>query len=202
MSQSILKSFHSPDHAGMRLSGTVIRYKGRPTYIARVRGNWDAEAIDMETGNNIHITSIIDESLVDVSPVPLGFCQIGETARYLCRQPARRNKQGLSQESVHCEGMPIPNIFGSASLLKALSSTIVNNYVTFKKALVAVRKQEGRSLAFHRNWAVFNSGESLHILYKFFGSVGKVDEEDHIILNKDFDYLKETLQDECGDQYD
>lgn len=203
MSKSILKSFYSPDHAGMRLAGTLIRVKGRPTYITRVRGEWNAEGIDAETSQGITIADIRDESVVDASPVPLGFCQLSEQARYLSRTPARRTKQGLEMSSLHSEGPPLPNIFESSQLLKALSSTVNNNYPTFVEAVKGVRKKVDRSLAFHRNWAVFNNGgESLVILYKFFGAVGWVDDHNHINLNPVYEYLKETLEEEVGDQYD
>ncbi len=193
----MLRSLHSTDHANMRLGRTIIQFKGSPCWVEEVRGDWSASARSLSSGKALLIADIRDKSEVDVTPVPLGFCDIEGTARYLSRMPARRTKQGLSQESLHCEGIQVPDFYRSQGLCKALSAVISNEYESFRNCYKHVDAGGVTSKAFHRNWAIWkNQREELIVLFKHFGRVGVANKDGTVTLDPAFAYLNETYYEE------
>lgn len=189
----MLKSLHNVDHANLRLSRTVVRVKGKPCWVVEVRGDWSAEVRYLDNWKSGIVADIRDEEVVDVTPVILGFCQIGEIARYLSRMPVRKTKQGLSPESIFAAGGGLPSFYGDAALSKQLCATIENDYTSYKKALATIAKGGITSLCCHKDWAVYYTGREPKILYKYAGAVGKI-VDGKVVLDKKYAYLIETLQ--------
>ncbi len=194
----MLRSLHSADHANMRFSRTIIKYEGDACWIDNVNNNWTADARRLSDNKPFTIPNIRDQKKVDVVPVSLGFCDIGGTARYLSRMPARRTKQGLAQESMFCEGVGVPNFYNDRALSRSLDNTISNNYPCFKECYIKVGKDLVVSQAFHRNWAIWKkpSTGDLCVLFKHFGNVGIANSDGTITLSPEFQYLQETYQEE------
>lgn len=197
----MLRSLHSADHAGMRFSRTIIRYKGKPCWVDNVNGDFSADARYLKDNKSFQIPDIRNKEEIDVVPVPLGFCDVEGIARYLTRMPCRRTKQGLAQEALYCEGDGVPDFYRMRQYSKALEKTINNVYSCFKEAYVKVGKDLVVSQAFHRNWAVWkdiDKGE-ICVLFKHFGKVGTANEDGTIKLFPEYSYLQETYNEEVLD---
>lgn len=189
----MLKSLYNTDHANMRLSNTVVRVNGSPHWVTEVRGDWSALSRNLATWREFIIPDVRDEAVIDVTPVTLGFCQIGERARYLSRVPSRRTKQGLSVESIFAEGGGLPNFSNDRHLSKQLASTINNEYPSFTKALSEIVKGQLVSLCCHKDWALLSRDGSIFIMHKFSGRVGEV-VNGKVVLDKKNSYLQENLE--------
>lgn len=190
----MLKSLYSVDHANLRLSRTVILCKGEPCWVIEVRGDWSAVVRYLSNWKQDVIPDIRDEKVVDVTPVLLGFCQIGAVSRYLSRMPARRTKQGLAPESIFAVGGGLPDFYGDRHLSKQLCSTIKNDYPSFTSALSSLAGGGLTSLCCHKDWALYYTGSNPKIMYKYAGAVGKV-VNGKVVLDKKYTFLLETLQD-------
>lgn len=91
-----IKRYENDADVHMRLASTYIRYKG-VTYFCEHGGGmnvalYTSKADRMELA---HQVSANDPEL-DISSVPLGYCNLGRGPVYLAREAARRQKQGVS----------------------------------------------------------------------------------------------------------
>lgn len=98
--------YDNPHDVHMRLNNCILKYLGDPYYV---------EAAGMElllyahVGGQYKMLKRVDANSedVDISSVPLGYCNIpGRQPVYLQREAARRQKQGVSLQSIKafCEG--------------------------------------------------------------------------------------------------
>lgn len=194
----MLRSLHSADHANLRLGRTIVQFKNSPCWIDDIRGDWSANARLLSNGKGFTIRDIRNSDEVNVTPVSLGFCDIGGTARYLSRMPARRTKQGLAQESLYCEGITVPDFYRDSGLAKSLNSCITNEYASYETCFRGVSTDRVTSMAFHRNWAIWKSQATREVvvLFKHFGRVGVANQDGTVRLDPAFSYLQETYLEE------
>lgn len=190
--------FADAGHAGMRLSRSILRYKGHPILLGDVRDNYSCSFTYLMTGRESTIKDVRDCPEVSFEPVPLGFCQVGGYARYLMRKPRRRYKQGLNEESLYAEGPQLPSL-SNEEFRKSLGRAIRGRHMSITDAIAAVEKETFVSAPFHRDWAVYKEGDDLFVLYRYYGAVGKI-VDGNVVINSNYQYLQETYDGDMADE--
>lgn len=181
-----------PEDLQMRLSRSVVRYKGKPVFVDEVN------CFDI-TECSLYVTRLEDSYTftiklpsedLDVRPVPLGYININGRSLYAARKPHRRYKQGLCKESltVHRD-----RLLDLSRLLKSreLAQCIRGEYPTFQYALDSV--QAGMdSRAFSRRFSLLRDRRDKVLLECRGETVGHY--EDKLILDDSYTYLREELE--------
>lgn len=185
--------FFDVNHANLRLNATIVRLNNLPVYISEVREDWSVVIKYLLSGKSSTLPDIRTVEGLDISPVPLGFCQVGDTAAYLMRMPRRRTKQGLSEDSICMHNyMGRISVRESGAYAKALANTILGVYPSIKNALSILERGVASSVAISRNWSL----SSKHLIqYKYFGNVGTYT-GGQFLLDGDYSYLQECLEKE------
>ena len=177
------------EYARGRLKNCVINLEdGRPIYV-----------LDIEGPDRVHVHHLVDEERstvkikdIDLTPVKLGWINIGESSLYAVRMPIRGVwKQGLCRDNIkflspfsgraYC---PIPS--------PSLGLTILGQYPTFEKVVKTVDKST-KCVAFSRNWALSASS----LLYK--GRIVGSHDRGSLLLNRQNEYLEDTLKEEVSE---
>lgn len=162
--------FNSRD-AAMRLNGTVVRQDGKAVYVHDF-DNWSCRILDMESEDSSRVDDVRKAGL-DLSCVPLGYCNIGNyNSYYLQRVPVRAWKQGLSNENLAVDGKV--GELGSLGIgihHSAIAEVVEGSYLTYTKALdkVYYLLEEGRDSvkrAFSRKFAVGIDDGGVALFYK------------------------------------
>lgn len=86
-----------------RLDNCICRYKGKPVRLRVMeRGRFLCSRLTqrrMGPGDEFEIEG--EDEFLDVSTIPLGYCQVSpDTVYYVTRRPLRRWKQGVDDEGV------------------------------------------------------------------------------------------------------
>lgn len=175
-------------YARSRLEGTIIRYGDEPIMVQGVRG----------VGRTIYVigTILSNNQTIDIplkdcnlTPVPLGYINMGERAFYTMRMPMRRDwRQGLRfLNLIDVEGRQ----FNGAGY-ESLVNTIKGVYPSFTEAVEDT--VDNISRAFHRDFAIKNNG---NILYKGLVDVAKWDRESGTFsITKE--WVRESLDEAVG----
>lgn len=152
--------YDNPHDVGMRLKGTIIRYKNRPVYVSSVHETLeiDLEPLLPYPGNRFTVhSSDID---LDVSSVPLGWTNLNEHTLYLMRAAKNSQKQGVDPRSLTYFDAR-PNAYGGVSdrfrwetmdELCQIGKSMEGELPSFKECLIFARK----GVAFHIHWALFD----------------------------------------------
>lgn len=92
-----LKRYESAQDVHMRLDGTYVRYQG-DVYLCAHEDQLKVTLYNINTRNPAPFKSIsANDPDLDVSSVPLGYCNFKDYAPlYLAREAARKQKQGVS----------------------------------------------------------------------------------------------------------
>jgi hypothetical protein len=188
------KDFYDVNHANLRLSGTIVRLGGLPIYISEVNQDWSVRAKYLISYKDLRIPDLLKSEALDISPVPLGFCQMGETCSYLMRMPRRRTKQGLSEDSINSHDGPHNYIMESKTYSQSLGNTIINNYPPLEAAIKMLGKGF-HSVGIARNWALYRYDTRTLLLYKYYGQVGEL-ANGVFSLTEEYRYLQESLDEE------
>lgn len=190
--------FYDTLHANLRLGHTIVLLNKLPIYVLEVRPDWTAGIQYLLTGKMSTLPDIREIEGLDISPVPLGFCQIGENASYLMRMPRRRTKQGLEEASVVSHDGNRASIRQSNTYAQNLGNCITGVYPSLKDATSMLGKGF-RSVCVARNWAIMREGGKIDLLYKYYGKVGSyapVYIGSPFTLLPEYSYLQECLDQE------
>ena len=113
------------EYAHAKLSGSIVRHKGQPVTVFSV--NEEGAAIKN------HITLLcncVPLEELDLTPVPLGYVNLGDGANYLTRIPHRSWKQGVRFGSLHTFSKYVCN-FSVEGI--ELTNTILGRYPKLEK---------------------------------------------------------------------
>lgn len=174
--------YDSTEYANSRLAGTIVKYQGEAVYVSECFGERLAKIRVLPHGNE----DAVNLDHLDLSPIKLGYVNIGGCAEYLQRIPKRRDwRQGLRANNVN-----------NAGVLEEGVAFLVNpTYPTPDKVVDRVFHCSDESMAFSRHFSVRYDG---CIRHKGRQSVGEVclDDEDHASwkLYDDFLHLEEALK--------
>lgn len=145
------------EYAHSRLAETIVRIEEVPIYVYGVSRDMlvkyiPLSAIDADAPLICHINDL------DITPVPLGYCNYGKNASYLTRMPMRRDwRQGLRRGNFTSLSGVDPNKIPYTEL----GLTIMGSYPTFAMTLKSIKGV--KSMAWHRHWALDNGGS---VFYK------------------------------------
>lgn len=164
------------EYAATRLHGTLVRLKdGSPVTVLDVEGCDEVVVRGITSRKNSTVR--LDD--LDCTPVPLGFVNNRNGATFLSRVPKRRDwRQGMRRENTSRIG------YGETSSV-GIKRTIEGKYPRLSAAI----KRKSPLTAWHRHWAVSNTGQ---VFYKTRGVVGKV-VDGAVQLDDKWFYLKEYL---------
>ena len=188
--------YDDENYARERLSGTVVRIDGIAVYLQHVDG-WLFRAHNLS--DKKHTDVDIRKVDIDIKPIPLGYVNYQGNTYYTSRSPARRWKQGLSEDSfnvtqVKRDGKVAKARGGGMITSKELANCINNKYPSFKKAYKNVATGECTGLAFSRKFAVSSSSSpnNPYVLLYRGEKVGVVNYKG-INLESKYSFLKEAL---------
>ena len=168
------------EYAESRLIETLVTHNGRPVFVYRIMPDLIASVKDIIDGEMRHVPAVE----LDLTPVKLGYCNYNKKAYHACRIPARRYKQGLRLENMHCrtlQGLP------ARLQYEHLTNTIMGVFPSFEKCIESVKKLN--SMAWHRDWAMDKDG----VVYHGGTDVVGVLKDSKVVLTPTFEYLKEAL---------
>jgi len=181
-----MRTYEEAAYAAERLVNTIVRYNGKAVKIITIDMDGGVALKYLVSGRN-DVCKLAD---LDITPVPLGYVNVGTYATYVSRSPVRRDwKQGLRTNTMRCTGdrfrpEEIPN--------KSLALAIENVYPSLNDAFSAIDAGVN-AMAFSRDFALIgNRG----IMYKGIVEVGnfldKKDKRYH--LNDNAKWLLESLE--------
>lgn len=175
-------------YAKTRLEGTWVKYNKEPVFVERIDGCNNCMVIPMTKTGEYGREVIVNMDDLDLCPFSLGYANFGDVALYVSRQPMRRDwKQGLRVENivVTANGETTTRFRVRSS---GFYSMFMNEYPSFKKALE--KSKALGSCAWHKHWCV-TAGQI--VCYKHGEVVGSI-VKGSVVLDKGFEYLKESLQ--------
>lgn len=141
-------------------------------------------------------------------PFPLGNVNMNGEVIYTERRPTRQTIQGIRSDSVYCERVsPSPSVDGGGPFPKIsrvhvdiysseFVDCVMGNYPTYQEVIENLRSPScGNSgAAFHREFSVMRGPlKTLFLCYQSEG-VGIIGIGDGLILDKDYEYLKEQIE--------
>ena len=190
-----MKMYTDVNYAAARLVGTIARVGGKATKIVGLNKT-EVHHSPLRGEGNIEVAKIKD---LDITPVPLGYINLGGRAYYTCRSSVRKDwKQGLRNTTLRVLD-PGVRLMIDEAVLKELGNTIEDVFPAFKDALKNVAKGLVRSVAFSRDFAIARSetdeGEVKNVLrYKGAYEVGEVSRAGDITLHPNYNWLAESVE--------
>ena len=182
-----MQTYEEPGYAADRLMGTIVRHKGKAVKVDVIGAGGKTGITYISTGRREEC-NLRD---LDITPVPLGFCNLNREATYLSRCPVRQDwKQGLRNKTLRSSS----DRWGIDEIpFKAIGYTIENNYPTLKDAFQHLSEGAVNMMAWCRNFAVDSQG---NIYFKALGVVGEFldRKERRFQLKKEFIWVQESLE--------
>lgn len=165
----------SPQDVTMRLSNTLVVYKGEPVFVV-VCDNMRVVCKNLRTGED-SVIDANDEDL-DVTSIPLGYINVMSSQgnrfnpRYLMRAPVRSQRQGINAGALMLFVLPagetrrgMPN---DKQHHMAFNEMFYNSYPTIDTCL------QQHAGAFDRHWAVAKVAKRTWVLYYRTTAVGSI----------------------------
>ena len=175
-------------YAHDRLRGTIVRHDGRPAVIQSVnsRGETAFNYLGYTVVENDHLDNF------NLDPVPLGYINMNNTAKYIGRMPARQYRQGVRHNTIiGKDGGRVP--YNEPDLFNC----IVGSYPGLETCIELVYNGEFNRRAWTKKYAIGRHNRSktlLTLLYKD-KDVGTIRLKDlKPTLKKHYIWLKEDLE--------
>lgn len=175
------------EYAAKRLDKSLVRKAdGHPFFVHHTQK--EGKKI-ICTGTDF--STLEDENIsledINLTPVPLGFFNLGGKMIFACRKPMRKDwKQGLSVNSLVLYGADKRDFSFSF-----LTHAIMGVYPTYQDAITYTRKTRNRSMAFSRDFGISSKGDSISLIYRKY-IVGEI-KGDVAVLNPDKYFLEQHL---------
>lgn len=175
-------NFKDMEYANTRFSGTWVKKDKKLVYIHRINLEGRVTYMTNDEGSHLHC----DFGKLDLSPVKLGYRNMGTQSFYLYRLPIRQYKQGLRPE----------NIGGSNVRIQMYSLKDVNyiKYPNIEQCLDRLENREAVRVAWSPKFSIMRSKNEMNLLYKQH-TVGNVNTENgKCLLHSKNLYLQESLE--------
>lgn len=190
-----MRNYDNEAYAAGRLIGTYVRTIAGKAIEVRAIGGGTAHIKELLTGNEF----VIPYRELDITPVPLGYANLGGRCMYVVRSPMRNDwKQGARPKNLRwienaVNGDEMPQ-FRDQLPTKTMGEIIEGIYPEFGGVIKALSNARGRilSMAWDRNfcltkdWDLFHKGK-----YKIGKLLSPVKREYQ--LNDDSWWVKEAL---------
>lgn len=181
------------DYARKRLDGTLVNTNGgEPFLVDNITIDGSGTMVCYGTNLSSDTVETVNLSDIDLSPVKLGFVNIGGRMIYACRKPMRKDwKQGLSLNTLIVYGGDKRDLG-----LRGLTKTVMGVYPSFGDCVSYVRKTKNRSMAFSRDFGLSDKGGVTTLMYRKY-DVGKL-VGDLLVLNPQSFFLEQHLAEALG----
>ncbi len=184
--------YETLDDAQRRLVRTVVMFKEIPVYIMGINEERvDFHELISQKSNRVGISR---EKDFDLTPVNLGYINYGKNSLYSWRNPARRFKQGLNEETFVIHNGAPRDILTS----KALGETILNIYPALDVCIQNLLDKSINEIAFHRKFCLYRSNNSIGIKYKGSSVIGHIGKDGLIRMVPNMGYLDSLLMEVVG----
>lgn len=192
-----MRNYENHAYAAGRLVGTIVRHKNKAISIVEIGAK--VHAVQLVSGEPIEFPY----KELDITPVPLGYANIGGKALYISRIPLRNDwKQGLRPKNMRFTFLKPNNLeIDNDELLRRelpnepIGKTIEGIYPSYVDAVKAITNPGKRlqSIAYDRNFALGIDGSIFH---KGQYNVGTMIDAAHRIfrLKDEFWWAKEALE--------
>lgn len=203
------RSFFDREHATQYLTGSIIRYDGKPVAVYGIEKLAGAKGLSLSVypTDNKRASTIstvpIDDPKIDMTPLPLGFVNIksddedGNIVVRVQRYPARRWKVGSYEGNTMVRSLykdtPAPLPFNYVVSNSQFKHTITGNMPKFEE--VKAKMKPRSAWAFDRNFAMDSDLRVFHI--HIMDPIGKV-EDGKIELDGKYKFLAEQLEEAVG----
>lgn len=187
-----MKNYTNVAYAQSRLVGTIVRVKGKAAYIDNISAK-RVTYTDWITGG----AEEAKPEEMDITPVPLGYCNTQRTTPYLVRYPVRQDwKQGLRHKTlraicnhqvIHPEGIPWPDVF----------NTINGTFPKFEEVLKNIHDNKGliESQAYCRDFAIYADKTVWYKEQFSIGVVEDIDTTDGIVrIREEFEWVRDAFE--------
>ena len=188
-----MKNYTNVAYAQSRLVGTIVRVKGKAAYIDQITAK-RISYTDWVTGG-AEEAKIED---MDITPVPLGYCNTMKVTPYLVRYPVRQDwKQGLRHKTlkticnhdikVTSEMIPWADVF----------KTINGEFPKFEEVLKIIHDNRGvvRSMAYSRDFAIYSDKTVWYKEQFAIGTVEDIDATDGIVsIKEEFEWVRDAFE--------
>lgn len=184
-----MKNYKSIDYAAGRLVGTVVRVDGKAAYIEKL----SAKKVTYSDFVNGPVTGSIDK--LDITPVPLGYCNTMGTVAYLMRYSVRKDwKQGLRHHTLQC--LSKENLRSDMIPWLDVFKTINGDFPKFEEVIKLLHDNKGiKGQAYCRDFAIH---ANMDICYKGQFVIGKVEDinaHDGVArIDEKFEWIREAFE--------
>jgi hypothetical protein len=190
-----MKTYDEADYANNRLRDTLVRLKdGTPIQILIIHSSTQVVYMNL-LNKQEKICTLAD---LNIDPVPLGYCNAGQSCTYLVRMPMRQDwKQGLRSNSLRdINGRKVDiNIY-------TIAQTIIGKFPSFSEAIDKVlnttsknpfntEARKPKAVAFNRDFCV---KEDKLLEYKGVYIVGTFNSNGGYDLKDRFGWVEDCLK--------
>ncbi len=191
-------AYETQEEISFRLLNSVVLYDGKPVYISRVNLPENADekkeiarvhffelpyGVEVDRygdpipgmkgkGKGVEQRKYLSSKNFELAPFKMGYCNMGDEAVFVSRNPVRQNRQGLSQGTtsiLDINGKKSGNYgFNHLIAAKGFSDMVAGSYPTFKDVGDLLGDNEKSSVALSRSFAcrIDNDLEALVLLHK------------------------------------
>lgn len=160
-------TYYDVHHCALRLSGTLILYKGQVARVLDVNGGADGSLDSVSLylsispyteGNCVEVPLLSEE--VSLRPFELGFIDVPGIQGYIYsyRVPSRTANQGLRAQSIQMQGPTPPISLSRSYWLEAFNKAVKGEYLSPVAARRAAKKHPGTFQAISRDFAFCFTG--------------------------------------------
>lgn len=185
------------EQAIMRLSKTIVLYKGVPVYVHEVRNGGNKKIClliyDLPRMNQESVVQLDDKDL-DVFNFSLGYLNTEREVKYLLRNPRRQNRQGLDANNtavIGRNGLELREDFSLIYRQQGFVDMFANKYPSIEKCQELL-KNGADMQAFHKHFALeLDHDLDFYLLY-YKGNRVAYGDIDNLVLPSHMMYLNEV----------
>lgn len=187
-----MKNYTNIEYARGRLVGTIVRVGGKAAHIDELTKT-TVKYTDFIEGRAA--LAKIDE--MDITPVPLGYCNTMGLSTYLVRYPVRQDwKQGLRHKTLKTIGPKELRITSDMIPWVDVFKTINGMYPKFLEVVKHLHDDRGlRSEAYCRDFAIY---QDMTIMYKeqfTIGTVVDIEANDGVVsIKEEFEWIRDAFE--------
>lgn len=187
-----MQNYTNIEYARSRLVQTVVRVGGKAAYVeelTKTTVKWS----DFIEGKSS--SSKIAE--MDITPVPLGYCNTMGLTTYLVRYPVRQDwKQGLRHKTLKTIGPKALRVTSDMIPWVDVFKTINGVYPKFLEVVKHLHDNKDiRSEAYCRDFAIY---QDMTIMYKeqfIIGTVEDVNANDGVVsIKEEFEWIRDAFE--------
>lgn len=188
--------YDSADQAYLRLRNTWVRHGDRLIKVLETSGDDDNIMLRCTTHQGNAVEVALRDPTLNLEHPELGYFNdtLEIVSDYCYKAPGRSQRQGLAMDSIASK-----NGINFSSYNKALEDCVFNRYPSMNECLRLVSMVEQGSLAFCQDYAVIQPDIGPIFLEHMGEKVGWF-ENNAIVLDKKYMYLKENLEHKYGVQ--